>query len=111
MQVITMSQYAGQSEPGLQAILNASTGLVPTNDRYISVDQSGNVVSQHIADPVGTDDVSPYVQCTLVAHRTAQAGDHYFNGVVVRPAPVKATRSKYKLTTGIRANQLAPQMS
>ena len=102
MLVIPMAQYAGQSESGLQAII----GLTPTNDRYISVDQNTNVISSHIADPVGCDDVSPYVNCTLIAHPTAKQGDYYINGVVVRPA-----RPTTRRLMGVRVNQLTPQMS
>lgn len=53
----------------LQALVTQTTGKIPSNDRYIMVDQkTGQIVSAHIADPACDD---PHPGCDMYPHAFA----------------------------------------
>jgi hypothetical protein len=80
---VSTAQYQLFTGPNdIQTFVNTSTGLTPSGDRYVSVDQSFNVLSAHIADP-GCGDVAPQTGLPLVAHATANARDLLWGGNVL----------------------------
>lgn len=77
--VMSAAAYAGQSLEQLQATLSSITGVTPTNDRYVEVDASGNVLVAHIADPMSGD--GPLTPgATFFSHAVAQPGDLLIGG-------------------------------
>ncbi len=82
---ISAATYTGKDTAALQLVLNVLTGHAPSGDRYANVDSGNNVVSVHIADPVGCGDPAPSVGATLIPHATAQPGDLLWGGKLIRP--------------------------
>ncbi len=84
------NSFAGLDD--IQAFVNALTGLTPSDDRYVSVDASYNVLSAHIADPA-CGDVAPQTGSSLfVVQAIANAGDLLWDGAnVLRNKPLSAS--------------------
>jgi hypothetical protein len=94
---VSTAQYQAFSGPdAIQAFVNVSTGKTPSGDRYVSVDQSFNVLSAHIADPA-CGDVAPQAgRLPLVAHATANVGDLLWGGNLLPKSSQIVARPKNK---------------
>jgi hypothetical protein len=100
------AQYGSVSD--VQLLVNAITGKTPSGDRYVSIDESGNVVASHIADPA-CGDTAPGSHTSLVLDDKAAPGDLLFGGSKLLPntpvSPQRAPLTGRQIRRRLLANQ------
>lgn len=77
----------------LQTLVNTTTSKTPSGDRYVSVDESKNVLGVYIADPA-CGDVAPLPSASLVVHATANRGDLLWGNQVLPNTPLGSHENK-----------------